>query len=87
LTKKDYPAALVLMKREVSRGVPQSILENEYLQTRNGTLVQADNLLKEGHPEQAGTLYRAALTGLPRDVALVRRTALSLPEIQEKIEN
>jgi hypothetical protein len=87
LAKKDFPAALDLIQQEGSRGVPESILEDEYLQALNGTLEQAENSMKEGHPGQAGILYRSALAGLPLDEAQVRRTRLSFPEIQAKIEN
>lgn len=86
LEKQDYPAALIFMQQEVSPGAPQSLLEDEYLQALNGTLELADNLLKESHSEQAGILFRAALTGFPRNAALGRRAGRSVPEILAKIE-
>jgi len=85
LAVKDFPAALILIRQEVGRGIGEKDLQEEYLSALNGAIDQGESALTLNNPQQAGQMFRAALNNFPKVAELTRSADLTPAALNEKI--
>lgn len=86
LGEQDYIGTINLIRDEVSKGADEQILAEEYLQAANGSLSQAETLLKQGHFSRAALLLKTVQESSPLYPALQQRVATSPVQLADKIQ-
>jgi hypothetical protein len=87
LEKDDFAEALLVIGRDIKRGVPEQEMAAEYLQVLNGAIAKGQSLLAENDPGQAGLLFRAVLDGYPKDASLAAGASLRPAELEAILKN
>ena len=85
LEATDFPAALVLIRQEVGRGIGEKDLQEQYLSALNGTIDLGESALTAHHPKQAGLMFRVALNNFPKAAELTGKADLTSSALNEKI--
>lgn len=86
LAAGKYGAALGQVQKQVSGGLPEEALAEEYARALNGVLKQAEQYRGKGVPEEAGPHYRMALEAFPQTSPIASRSILSAAVIGTRIE-
>jgi len=82
----EFIEALLVMRRNIKRGVPEKDMAAEYLPCLNGAIAKAQSLLAENDPGPAGSLFHAVLDGYPKDPALAAGVSLRPIEIEAALK-
>lgn len=86
LGRGDFRTALAMVRKDIKQGTPEKELKAEYLQALNGVIGQGQALLTKNNPEQAGLLFRTALSNFPTSAELIPNAHLSSQELHSKIK-
>jgi tetratricopeptide (TPR) repeat protein len=86
LKQQNYHAALATAHQGIENGYPESALSSEYLQALLGVLRQAEESMRKGALDKAGSSFQAALNHYPRNEELTSLAPMSADQIKTKID-
>lgn len=82
---QDYAGATTLIHKQIGKGLSEKALASQYLQAANGSIGQAEDLVKQGHYAEAGRLYQTILARAPVSAELQEQIAASPGQLAEAI--
>jgi len=85
LAKQNYVGTIKLIQVEIHKGIGEQVLAKEYIQAANGSLSQADTLIKKEDYPKAALLLRTVRDSYPKSIELQQQITASPVQLTNKI--
>jgi len=85
LDEQDYTGTIHLIQAAIGQGTDEGTLSKEYLQAANGSLVQAEALMKQRHYPRAALLFKVVQDSYPQSPELQQQITASPAQLADKI--
>ena len=86
LDKLEYTATIDLIREAIDQGTEEAFLSKEYQQAANGSLVQADVLMEQGHYQSAAHVFKIVQDSYPQSPELQQQITISPAQLADKID-